>query len=73
MPIGRVKKKMKRPDLKSMSVDELWSVHELVVSVLVRKMSAEKARLDQQLRQLDLGNAPDNVKRMSHARRPYPH
>src|SRR6202048_1007984 len=42
---------MKSPDLKSMSVNELWS---------------------QRLRQLDLGNAPHNVKRMGHARRPYP-
>lgn len=63
---------MKRPDLKSMSVNELWSLHELVASVLARKISAEKAQLDQRLRQLDLGNAPDNVKRMGHARRPYP-
>src|SRR3981081_3928548 len=63
---------MKRPDLKSMSVNELWSLHELVASVLARKISAETARLDQRLRQLDLGNAPDNVKRMGHARRPYP-
>src|SRR5712664_4091642 len=63
---------MKSPDLKSMSVNELWSLHELVASVLARKISAEKAQLDQRLRQLDLGNAPDNVKRMGHARRPYP-
>jgi len=29
-------KKMKPHDLKSMSVDELWSFHELVASVLAR-------------------------------------
>ncbi len=34
--------------------------------------SAEKARLNQRLRQLDLGVAPHHVEKMSHARRPYP-
>jgi len=51
---------MKPHDLKSMSVEELWSLQELVASVLARKISAEKARLDERLHQL------------SHARRPYP-
>jgi DNA-binding protein H-NS len=59
-------------DLKSMSMDELWSLHEFVASALSRKVSAEKARLDERLRQLDLGAVPHNVKKMSHARRPYP-
>jgi DNA-binding protein H-NS len=35
-------------------------------------MSAEKTRLDERLRQLDLGGEPDQVKKMSRARRPYP-
>ena len=52
-----------------MSADELWSFHERVVSVLARKMSAEKARLDQRLRQLSGGAEPH---KMSHAQRPYP-
>ena len=51
---------MKPYDLKLMSVDELCSLNELVVSILACKMSAEKARLDERLHQL------------SHARRPYP-
>jgi len=58
-------------DLQSMSVDELWSVHELVASVLARKLSDEKARLDQRLRQLGLNKA-DGPKDVSRARRPYP-
>ena len=62
-------KKMKPRDLKSMSADDLWSLHERLVSVLARKMSAEKARLDQKLRQLSGGAEPH---KMSHARRPYP-
>jgi DNA-binding protein H-NS len=58
---------MKPRDFKSMSADELWSLHERVVSVLTRKMSAEKARLDQRLRQLSR-----EPHKMSHAPRPYP-
>ena len=62
---------MKPHDLESMSMDELWSLHEFVVSVLARKISAEKARLDERLRQLDLHGVPHDVKE-SRARRPYP-
>jgi DNA-binding protein H-NS len=56
-------------DLKSMSVDELWSLHELVVSVLARKISSAQAELERRLR--GLGTA-DSVKKVSHARRQYP-
>jgi DNA-binding protein H-NS len=63
---------MKRNDLESMPVDELWSLHEFVASLLTRKISAKKARLDEQLRQLDLGGVPHHVEGMSRARRPYP-
>jgi DNA-binding protein H-NS len=63
---------MKPLDLESMSVDELWSLHEFVGSVLARKISAQKARLDERLRQLDLDGVPNPVKGMSRARRPYP-
>jgi DNA-binding protein H-NS len=58
-------------DLKSMSADELWSLHELVASLLTRKISDEKARLDYRLRQLG-GNAADSRKNAILARRPYP-
>jgi DNA-binding protein H-NS len=58
---------MERHDLKSMSIDELWSIHELVASVLARKISAEKARLERRL--LRLGGS---AKHVTHARRPYP-
>jgi DNA-binding protein H-NS len=62
---------MKPHDLESMSVEDLWSLHEFVASVLTRKISAEKTRLDERLRQLDLGGEPDQVK-MSRVRRAYP-
>ena len=58
-------------NLKSMSVDELWSLHELVVSVLARKISYEQAGLEQKLRELG-HNKADSIKQVSHARRPYP-
>jgi DNA-binding protein H-NS len=60
---------MKPYDLKSMSVDELLSLHEFVSSALAHRIPAEKARLDQRLRQLGLDDEPH---KMSHARRPYP-
>ena len=62
---------MKPIDLESMSVEELWSLRTLLISVLTGKMSAEKAKIDRQLRQLGLGAAPNNSKN-PHARRPYP-
>jgi DNA-binding protein H-NS len=62
---------MKPHDLKSMSQDELWSLYEQVTSVLTRKTSAAKDRLEQRLRQLGQGMLTSD-EHMSHARRPYP-
>lgn len=61
---------MKSHDFKSMSVEELWSLHEQIDSVLAGKMLAEKGRLEQRLRQLgqDLFTSDEH---MSRARRPY--
>jgi DNA-binding protein H-NS len=61
---------MKPHELKSMSAEELWSLHELVNSVLARKIAAEKAQLDRRLQQL--GARPSAPAKNSHARRPYP-
>jgi DNA-binding protein H-NS len=58
-------------ELKSMSAEELWSLHELVASMLARKIAAEKAQLDRRLHQLGLGPSVP-TKKISHARRPYP-
>jgi len=57
-------------DLKTMSMDELWSLHESLTTALTAKISAETARLDQRLRQLGLGAGAHNVK--GYARRHYP-
>jgi DNA-binding protein H-NS len=62
---------MKPRDLKSMSIDELWSLHEIVTSVLASRISAEKGRLEQRLRQLGR-SAPVSDEHGSGARRPYP-
>ena len=44
---------MKNGNLKSMSVDELWNLHESVVAELTDKITAERARLEDRLRKLD--------------------
>jgi DNA-binding protein H-NS len=56
-------------DLDSMSVDQLWSLHEMIVSELGRKITAEKERLEQRLRELRLA---DTSKMPAKPRRPYP-
>jgi DNA-binding protein H-NS len=58
-------------NLKSMSVDELWSLHELVVSELARKISSEQAKLEQKLRGLGQNTAA-SIKKVTHKRRTYP-
>jgi len=58
-------------DLKSMSVDQLWSLHEMIASVLARKIRAEKERLEQRLRELGLSEA-DASKMPAKPRRRYP-
>jgi DNA-binding protein H-NS len=62
---------MTKQDLKSMSVDELWSLHELLTQALARKITDEKSQLDRRLRQLGL-SASGIAKKLNHARRPYP-
>jgi DNA-binding protein H-NS len=43
---------MKSYNLKSMSVDQLWDLHERLVAELGRKIAAEKAMLEDRLSQL---------------------
>ena len=52
----------------SMSLDELWKLHEQVTSTLTRRMALQKAKLEEQLRRLEIDDAisPDKP------RRPYP-
>jgi DNA-binding protein H-NS len=60
---------MRRNDLKSMSLDELWNLHEEIVAELTDKMGNEKARLEEQLRKIETGG---NVAGLEYERRPYP-
>ena len=60
---------MKANDLRLMSVDELWTLHEEISSILERRLAEEKAALERRLRQLK----PDSVSNgLQRARRPYP-
>ena len=43
---------MRPGELKSMSVNELWDLHEQVDGELTNKLTAEKARLEERLRRL---------------------
>jgi DNA-binding protein H-NS len=60
---------MKGNDFKSMSIDELWHLHEEVTVELSQKIQSEKTRLEQRLRQLQ---GADKVASGSRTRRPYP-
>jgi DNA-binding protein H-NS len=62
------KQPMKSGELKAMSLESLWSLHEEIEVLLRRKLSEEKTRLDQRLRRLKTGAEPS-----SRAKRPYPH
>jgi DNA-binding protein H-NS len=55
--------------LKSMSIDELWNIHQAVAAKLSQKTAAEKARLEERLRKIELFG---NVVRLDRERRPYP-
>ena len=43
---------MKGDDLKAMSIDELWTLHEAATFELNQKLAAEKAKLEQRLDEL---------------------
>jgi hypothetical protein len=44
---------MKQSDLDSMSIDELFMLHERIAATLNAKITAEKERLQDQLKQAD--------------------
>ena len=59
-----------------MSTDELWSIHEQIVSILSDKMRAEKAQLETKLRELgtSLGTsaAKGGTEKVTRTKRSYP-
>lgn len=62
---------MIRNDFKSMSVDELWKLHEKIIAALSAKLIAEKKSLEERLRQLKRGTEIPHTEE-SKGRRPYP-
>ena len=60
---------MRLNDLRSMSLDELWNLHEEIVAELIDKIANEKARLEERLRRIERS---DNVAGLEYERRPYP-
>jgi len=69
-----------RNDFKSMSTDELWALHEEVATRLAAALAAEKAVVENRLRQLQRGvqtqpvarSARSSDSKSSTQRRPYP-
>jgi DNA-binding protein H-NS len=53
-------------DFSSMSIDQLWALHEKVCSELTRKVTEEKARIEERLGELR------QREMAGHTRRPYP-
>ncbi|WP_024516278.1 H-NS histone family protein [Bradyrhizobium sp. Tv2a-2] len=60
---------MKSDDFKSLSMDELWRLHEQVEAELTRKIATEKATLEDRLRRLAVS---PGVRGHAQAKRPYP-
>jgi DNA-binding protein H-NS len=56
-----------RANLNSMSIEDLWSLHEQLCHILSSKISAEKAELEKKLGRLKAEFAPRAT-----GRRPYP-
>ncbi|CUT11505.1 putative DNA binding protein [Bradyrhizobium sp.] len=65
---------MKKPNLESMSLDELWQLHEELNELLSVRLNAEKRALEKRLAQLRRENEAANppVAPSSRERRPYP-
>ena len=66
---------MNRNDLKSMSTDELWALHEEIATRLAVALTAEKSVLEKRLRQLQRGietQPAAHAGKSSIERRPYP-
>ena len=67
---------MDNESLKSISIDELWSLHEQVASTLVRRIAEEKAKLEERLRRLAYADGAigldERATSLNRRRRPYP-
>ena len=61
---------MKSLDLRTMSVDDLWKLHEQLVEELANKIAAEKAKLEDRLNKLSVPLIAKETN--ERPRRPYP-
>jgi len=61
---------MTKPEMKALSIDELWMLHEEIVATLAEKIAAEKKLLDKRLKLLEKINVEHTGQPMP--RRPYP-
>ena len=61
---------MTRISFEAMSLDDLWNLHERVVSILEKRLDHERQKREHQLKELGrkFGGGPSNTK----VRRPYP-
>jgi DNA-binding protein H-NS len=59
-------------DLQSMHFDELWQLHQRLTEVLAKKITAEKAELDNRLARLSSSAASVSGARVDRPRRKYP-
>ena len=60
---------MNTDHLNSLSLNELWTLHEEVATILEEKILAEKARLEERLRKIGMAHEATRIDRK---RRPYP-
>jgi DNA-binding protein H-NS len=65
---GLIEASMKNVNLESMSTDELWELHQAVVTELVQKIADERTKLEARLRKL----GADGGGVLRRERRPYP-
>lgn len=61
---------MGNDDWASMTTAELWGLYDEVTAVLSRRMTAEKAKLEERLRRIDGTATPTQT--LERPRRPYP-
>jgi DNA-binding protein H-NS len=62
---------VKRNNFESMSLDELWNMHEQIGEILRSKLKTEKVKLEKRLAELRL-TSEDGVKGTKTGRRSYP-
>ena len=63
---------MNKKDIESLSIDDLWILHETVAATLAEKIAAEKKLLDERLKLLTKGRVEHTVTASKGRRRPYP-